>query len=230
MPGYLEIIIRTLTAFILLWIYIRYLGKQVISQKANHFYIASITMGTIAGNLAFNIRVKIIYFIISFVLMGTIVFVLNKLAAKYTNIRQWIAGKPYILIKNGVIDEEVLEKISYTMDSLMAGLRGKDVFNVHEVEVAVLEIDGSLSVLKKKEEPDTVRNRLGDANDARMQLPCEVLMEGRILHDNLTKEYGEQWLLDEISSKDLCISDIFYGVINSKGNLCLSLYSESHLK
>ena len=68
MSGSIEIIFRTFTAFILLWVFVQLLGKQTIAQRTYHLYIASITMGTIAGNLAFNIKIKFLYFIIALLL------------------------------------------------------------------------------------------------------------------------------------------------------------------
>src|SRR3954468_10223979 len=100
MSGSVEIIFRTFTAFILLWVFVLLLGKQTIAQKTYHLYIASITMGTIAGNLAFNIKIELLYFIIAFILMGTVVYILNLVAVRNQRLRKWIAGEPAILIQN----------------------------------------------------------------------------------------------------------------------------------
>lgn len=94
-----EIIFRTFTSFILLWVFVQLLGKQTIAQKTYHLYIASITMGTIAGNLAFNIKIKFLYFIISIIIMGTVVFMLNLLAVRNPRFGKWIAGEPATLIQ-----------------------------------------------------------------------------------------------------------------------------------
>src|SRR4051812_17499893 len=99
MPEVIEIIFRTITAFILLWIFVQLLGKQTISQRTYHLYIASITMGTISGNMAFNIKIKFLYFIISIFLMGIIVYMLNLVAVRRPQFRKWIAGEPTILIE-----------------------------------------------------------------------------------------------------------------------------------
>src|SRR5689334_5385648 len=134
MSGPLEIIIRTITAFIILWIFIHLLGKQTIFQKAYHLFIATITMGTIAGNLAFNYKLKYQYFILSFVIMGSVIFALNLLAVKSRRLRERIAGKPTTLIQEGKILEDSLQKIGFSIDLLKQALRGKDVFNIDEVE------------------------------------------------------------------------------------------------
>src|SRR4051795_4205106 len=115
MPGFLEIILRTFTSFIILWVFVHLLGRQTFSQKTYHLYIATITMGTIAGNLAFNLNVKFRYFLLSFFLMGTVLFVLNTLTVKYHRYREWIEGKPTPLIHEGKVLEESLKKIGYSL-------------------------------------------------------------------------------------------------------------------
>lgn len=144
-----EIIFRTITSFISLWIFVHLLGKQTIAQRTYHLYIASITLGTIAGNLAFNIKIKFLYFIIAIIIMGTVVFMLNLLAVRNPRFGKWIAGEPATVIQKGKILEESMERMGYSLDSLEQALRGKDIFNIDEVECAILEINGSLSVLKK---------------------------------------------------------------------------------
>ncbi|MEH7494732.1 DUF421 domain-containing protein, partial [Neobacillus niacini] len=144
-----EIIFRTFTAFILLWVFVLLLGKQTIAQKTYHLYIASITMGTIAGNLAFNIKIKFMYYIIAICIMGSIVYMLNLVAVRNHRFRKWIAGEPAILIQKGQILEDTMERMGYSLDSLKQALRGKDIFNLDDVECAILEVNGSLSVLKK---------------------------------------------------------------------------------
>jgi uncharacterized membrane protein YcaP (DUF421 family) len=109
-----EIIFRTFTSFILLWIFVQLLGKQTIAQRTYHLYIASITMGTIAGNLAFNIKIKFLYFIIAIIIMGTIVFILNLIAVRNQRFRKWIAGEPVMLIQNGQILEESMQRMGYS--------------------------------------------------------------------------------------------------------------------
>ena len=162
MSGSIEIIFRTFTAFILLWVFVQLLGKQTIAQRTYHLYIASITMGTIAGNLAFNIKIKFLYFIISIIIiiMGSVVFVLNLVAVRNPRFGKSIAGEPAILIQKGQILEETMERMGYSLDSLKQGLRGKDIFNIEEVECAILEINGALSVLKKKQYQNTIKQDL----------------------------------------------------------------------
>ena len=218
----IEIIFRTFTAFILLWVFVQLLGKQTIAQRTYHLYIASITMGTIAGNLAFNIKIKFLYFIISIIIMGTVVFMLNLVAVRNPRFGKWIAGEPAILIQKGQILEETMERMGYSLDSLKQALRGKDIFNIEEVECAILEINGTLSVLKKKQYQNTIKQ---DLLSSAGTVPIELVYDGKILYENLSEHtYDEEWLMAELQKRKLSPLDISYAVVGTKGNLYIDLF------
>lgn len=224
MPGSVEIIFRTFTAFILLWVFVQLLGKQTIAQRTYHLYIASITMGTIAGNLAFNIKIKSLYFIIAIFMMGIIVFMLNLVAVRNARFRKWIAGEPATLIQKGKILEESMMQAGYSMDSLKQALRGKDIFNIEEVECAILEIDGSLSVLKKPQYQNTTKQDLTILPSPETK-PVELIYDGNILYENLSNHsYDEEWLLAELKKRNFAVFDIAYAVVGTKGNLSIDLF------
>lgn len=224
MPGSVEIIFRTFTAFILLWVFVQLLGKQTIAQRTYHLYIASITMGTIAGNLAFNIKIKSLYFIIAIFMMGIIVFMLNLVAVRNARFRKWIAGEPATLIQKGQILEESMMQAGYSMDSLKQALRGKDIFNIEEVECAILEIDGSLSVLKKPQYQNTTKQDLTILPSPETK-PVELIYDGNILYENLSNHsYDEEWLLAELKKRNFAVFDIAYAVVGTKGNLSIDLF------
>ncbi len=221
-----EIIFRTFTSFILLWIFVQLLGKQTIAQRTYHLYIASITMGTIAGNLAFNIKIKFLYFIIAISIMGTIVFMLNLVAFRNHRFRKWIAGEPATLIQKGQILEESMERMGYSLDSLKQALRGKDIFNINEVECAILEVNGSLSVLKKPQYQNTTKQDLNLLPTSETA-PVELIYDGKILYENLTKHtYSEEWLMAELKKRKFAVHDISYAVVGTKGNLYIDLFRE----
>lgn len=226
MPGSVEIIFRTFTAFILLWVFVHLLGKQTIAQRTYHLYIASITMGTIAGNLAFNIKIKFLYFILAMIIMGAVVFILNLVAVRNPRFGKWIAGEPVALIQKGQILEESMQRMGYSLDSLKQALRGKDIFHFDEVECAILEINGSLSVLKKTKYQNTTKQDLAIRSSAGT-IPIEMVYDGKILYENLSKQtYDDEWLMAELRKRNLSVIDISYAVVGTKGNLSIDLFKD----
>lgn len=227
MPDILEVIIRTVTAFILLWIFIQILGKQTIGQTTYHLFIASITLGTIAGNLAFNIKVKFGYFIISFLVMSGIAYFLTIVALKSRTCRKWVIGEPVKIIENGKILEENMRRLKYTLDTLNYGLREKDIFNIEEVEYAILEINGTLSVLKKAAYRNVTKQDLYIAAPSHEMYPIELIMDGKILEGNLVqRKLSKDWLVNELTTRGLNETDVFFAVMGTNGYLYFDLYQD----
>jgi uncharacterized membrane protein YcaP (DUF421 family) len=227
MPDILEVIIRTVTAFLLLWLFIQILGKQTIGQTTYHLFIASITLGTLAGNLAFNIKIKFEYFILSFLLMSGIAYLLTIVALKSRKCRKWIIGEPVMIIENGKILEENMRKVKYTLDTLTYGLREKDVYNIEEVENAVLEINGTISVLKKAAYRNLTKKDLSIAAPSHEMHPIELIMDGIILEENLTqRNLSKAWLKDELTQRGLNDEDVFFAVMGTNGYLYFDLYED----
>ncbi|NHM32113.1 DUF421 domain-containing protein [Neobacillus terrae] len=226
MPEYTEIIIRTLIAFILLWTFVHILGKQTIFQKTYHLYIASITMGTLAGNLAFNIKIKFGYFILSFFILGTVILILNKMAVGNIRYRKWIVGKPIILIEKGHILESTMLAGGFTLEDLKQSLRKKGIFNIDEVAFAILEVDGTLSVQKKAEYQAITKQDL-HINVPPTTTAIELIYNACILSNNLLKHgYSEEWLNTELNKRKLKVEDISYAVIGTHGNLYIDLFRD----
>ncbi|WCK55467.1 DUF421 domain-containing protein [Aneurinibacillus sp. Ricciae_BoGa-3] len=150
MSDIIEIVIRCFVAFALFILITKIIGKDLIGQMTYYHFIAAVTLGSIAGNMVFNIKIKFLYFLISMVLFGSITIVLTFLTLKSGKLGKWFSGEPTTIIKDGILLEENMKKIKYSLSALTSGLRQKEIFNLEEVEQAVLETNGTLSVLKKK--------------------------------------------------------------------------------
>lgn len=222
-----EIIIRTFVAFISLWLFISFLGKQAIAQSTNHGFITAVILGTIAGNMAFNVKIESSLFAIALIMLGGIAFIMTKLSLKSQKARKWIVGTPTVVIENGKILEDNMKKLKYTLDSLNHHLRVKDIFNIEEVEYAVLEVNGTLSVLKKGKYLPVTKADLSLDTSNQQKLPVEVIMDGEIMEDNLIQnELTKEWLLKELYFRKKELSDVFYAVISSKNSLYIDVYND----
>lgn len=144
-----EIIIRVFVTFLATLIITRMLGKQMIAQVTYHDFVAAIIIGSIAGNLAFNIKIKFIYFILSLGMFSGIALIATWIALKSRKANMLLSGEPITVIENGTILTENMNNMKYSLDALELGLRQQGVFDKEEVEKAILEINGSLSILKK---------------------------------------------------------------------------------
>ncbi len=160
------------------------------------------------------------------VVFGGITYFVDFATIRSKQFRDLVDGKGSVLIKDGKILEDNLKKEKYTLDDLGSLLRGKNVFNVSEVEFAVLEHTGELSVLLKKENrPLTPKDiNLKVANEKE---PQTVIMDGRII-DNTLSDSGKNrgWLMVELEKLGLTLENVFLGQINSYGDLTVDVYDD----
>lgn len=227
MHGGLETILRTVSAFVLLLVMSRMLGKQTISNMTFHDFVSSITLGSIAANLAFNHSVGAWRLILSLFVFFVISYLASYLAMKNRTLSRWICGTPTVVIEHGKILEGNMRGIRYTMDSLVQSLREKDVFNVEEVEYAVLEDHGKLSVKKKSEYERVTRKDLKLHAEAVKSFPVELIMDGKILADNLESNgLTKEWLERELAKRNKAVSDVFYGVKGTQNQLMFDYYRD----
>lgn len=222
-----EVIIRTLGSFFLFMIMARMLGKQTISQMTLHDFIAAICLGAIVGNLTFNVKLDYKLIIIAFIIFGGSAYIAAIIAKKSRTARKWLSGQPTILIQEGKILEENIGKINYTLDYLNQTLREKDIFNIEEVEYAILEIDGHLSVLKKPDYQTVTKKDMGIVTPSQIVFPIELIMDGKIIHKNLVEnQLSEDWLIKEITKSNLKFSDINYAVRGTNNQFYFDLFSD----
>jgi uncharacterized membrane protein YcaP (DUF421 family) len=222
-----EVIIRTLGAFILFMIMARILGKQTISQMTLHDFIAAICLGAIVGNLSFNVKLDYKLCILAFLIFGGTAYLASIISKKSRKARKWLSGQPTILIQEGKILEENIGKINYTLDYLNQTLRERDIFNIEEVEYAILEIDGHLSVLKKPEYQTVTKRDLGIMTPSQNVFPIELIMDGKIVQKNLVEnQLSEDWLRKEITKNNFKFSDINYAVKGTNNQIYFDLYKD----
>ncbi|SEC28412.1 DUF421 domain-containing protein [Paenibacillus sp. GP183] len=228
MPGYMEILIRTLLAFLLLLIVTRILGKQTVSNMTFNDFASAITLGGIAANLAFNVKVMMGYIILSLLFFGVISYAVSVAALKNRKWRKWISGSPTVLIEGGKILEDNMRKIRYNLDSLNQALREKNIFDVEEVEYAVLEDNGKVSVKKKDEYEFVTKKDLKLRLDSALTFPVELIMDGKIIQENLAKSgLSMEKLQKELSKRNKAVSDVFYLVKGTQNQLIFDFYQDS---
>jgi uncharacterized membrane protein YcaP (DUF421 family) len=227
-PGYLEILIRTLAAFLLLLIVTRILGKQTVSNMTFNDLASTITLGGIAANLAFNEKIMSGYLILSLLFFGGISYAISVVVLKNRKWRKWISGSPTVLMEGGKILEDNMRKIRYNLDSLNQALREKNIFDVEEVEYAVLEDNGRVSVKKKDEYEFVTKKDLKLHLDSALTFPVELIMDGQIIPDNLAKSgLSMEKLQKELSKRNKKVSDVFYLVKGTKNQLIFDFYQDS---
>jgi uncharacterized membrane protein YcaP (DUF421 family) len=226
MHAHIDVLLRTVISILSLVLIAKLLGKQTISNMTFHDFVTSIIIGSIAGNLAFNESLKTSYFIVALIVITMMSYLLSVIALKSRKLRNWISGSPTVLIENGKILESNLKKLRYTLDTLDQVLRGMGIFNIEEVEYAILEDNGTVSVLKKEEYQYVTKKDMKLAYSTQ-GFPVEFVMDGIVLEKNLENQgLTKQWLENEVKRKGKQMSDVFYVVRGTHQELFFDFYED----
>jgi len=220
MMEYVSVLIRTVLAFVTLFVVARLLGKQQLSQLTFYEYITGITMGDIAASIAIDAGRSPLCYMLALVAFAILTLGTGVITEKSRPLRKLIEGEPVVLVHNGKILEHNMAKSGYNMENLMMQLRERDAFDIREVEFAIAETDGYLTVLKKSQNRPVTPADLGI--DTKYEgIPSEIIVDGQVIHQNLKQNHlDEAWLIARLQSMGYnSPQEIPYASLDSEGNL-----------
>ncbi|GIN40486.1 DUF421 domain-containing protein [Heyndrickxia oleronia] len=225
-PAWFEVILRSITALIVLFFITKFLGRKQITQLTLFEYIIAITIGSIVAEISTGIEKNFLYGIYSLLVWSLLPLGILFLSLKSKKFRDFIDGTPKVIIKEGKIQEDTLTKEKYTVDDLTELLRKKNAFNLADVEFAVLEPNGDLNVLLKKENqpitPKDIQLQVAPEKEAKT-----VISEGQILDEVLGETvFNRAWLKAELEKLNVALDNVFIGQIDSYGKLTVDIYDD----
>jgi uncharacterized membrane protein YcaP (DUF421 family) len=220
-------IVRTLVSYIILMVATYWLGKHVNAHKNYYNFALSISIGSFIANMAFDVDLKFFPMLSAFLTLMVIYFIMAIVSAKSRHFRKWLSGHPIVIIENGMLLDVNMKKVKYSIDYLNQQLREQGIFDIFEVEYALLEASGNISVLRKTQYQHVNKKdlNLGDP-EQKNDLPVELIMDGTIIEKNFNGYYSKQWLDKELKIKNLQINEIQYAVIGTNGSLFIDLYKD----
>ncbi|MCA1053977.1 DUF421 domain-containing protein [Rossellomorea aquimaris] len=219
-------VIRTFISFLVLIFVTYFVGKHINSHKNHYSFALSVTVGSFIANMGFDTEHPFKEMFISFLVLVLTFYLFLSLSFKSRKFRTWISGSPTVLIEHGKLLDENMKKVKFSIDDLNQHLREFGVFDINQVEYALLEVSGVVSI-KRKERYEPFSKWDGSVpSAASTTIPVELIMEGRLIHENFTPQYDERWLNDELEKRKVKVGHIYFAVVNTKGNLFIDLYED----
>jgi len=169
--------LKILTGLVLLFTVTKILGKTQISQITPFDFISSIVMGELFVHSVFEEKAGLLLLIYPIVLWGALIYAIELLAEKFLALRGFFEGNPSIIIRDGQIDRQQLKRNKLNLNQVLNLLRQKDVFSMSEVKYAILELNGSLSVLKNSPDDNPTRKDL-NLPEVPVFLPVTLISDG----------------------------------------------------
>lgn len=230
--GTAELLTRITIAFFVLFILARIMGRKEISQMTFFNWVSAISIGSIAANLAVNQNLSIQNGVLALAGWSVFTILMGILDIKSKAARKIVTGQPEIVVKDGKIMEGALRKLRMDVDELSAMLRQKNVFSMAEVDYAILETSGRLSVMKKEEKQALTKS---DANilyqqPKKYKIATQVISDGKVLKQNLTKLHLDpSWLEKQLEKAGIySVSDVFFAEVQPDGSLYIDNKNDIH--
>lgn len=201
----------------------RVVGKKIITQMNFFDFILGVSMGSIIADALIDKEYPAVSEVTALILFTILTIIISYISIKSFKFRKIIASEPVILIKNGVLIDKNIRKLRLTVNEVLMKLREKDVFNLEDVEYAILERDGQISVLVKADKsyvtPYDMKLKVKSSGILR-----DIIIDGNIIEKNL-KIVGidKNWLEAHLKSNNIKnVSEVFYAGIDSNKKLNIS--------
>lgn len=204
----------------------RIMGKRQIGQLQPYELVVTIMISELASLPMQDTRIPLIHGIIPIVTLFIIQIIISVLELKSTKARFLLDGKPSIVIKNGKLVLAELKNQVFTVSDLMEELRIKGYFNIEDVEYAILETNGQLSIIPKDNTQPVSKSDMNIKTKVK-SLPAIIISQGKINWENLKIiNKDEKWLMGQIKSAKLKgPEEVFVAMMSTEGKLFIQDYS-----
>lgn len=198
----LIVLFRTLLFYVIITVVYRFMGKREVGELSIMDLIVSILIAELAAISIDKYKSNLLITIIPICVLVLVQIVIAKISLKSPNVREKIEGVPSVIINRGKINFKEMLKQRYNLDDLLTQLREKGIRSIDEVDYAILETSGKLSVFEK-------------GNNKNFPLP--VILDGEIDYETLAQiKKDEQWLDKVLKERSLNLDNVFYAFYKDK--------------
>ena len=209
---------RAIILYIVVLVVMRLMGKREIGQLQPFELAISIMIADLASTPMTDVGIPIqngIIPILGLLIMHLLIALIN---TKSIKAREIICGKPRILIYRGKIDEEALKKERFTINELQERLRDKDVVNIGDIEYAILETSGQISIIQKPNKRNAIPEDFGIMPEYE-GIAYDLVIDGKVMKENLEKlDKDYNWLLKQLEAYKVKPEEVLIATIDGKGN------------
>lgn len=227
MKTWIETLIRSVGLFFLTLLFIRIMGKRQLARMTSFNFVSYTVIAILVALISTNIIKNLAFGFITLAVWVLFTIGLDYLCLASKLIHDWVYGKETILIKNGKIMEENLSQVRFTGEELLRELRSKNVFNLMDVEFALMESTGEINILLKSENKPITSHDLGKQVSPQSESQT-VILDGNIIDEALTtRGLNRGWLNTQLESLGVSLDNVFIGQVDSSGDLYVDLFQDS---
>lgn len=195
------VIPRSLFSIVLLYLVTKMIGRKQLSELSLFDYIIGISIGNFVAEMIINMKTPFHYGCVAIITFGLVAYLVSIITMKSIKLRRLIIGTPTIVIQNGKILESNLKKLKMDINDLLEQIRIGGVFDLSEVEYAIEEANGKLTIMKKSMYNPVTPNDM-NLKVKRNDLVANIIIDSKVLIENLKNmNKTEEWLKKELKVK-----------------------------
>lgn len=221
---------RTIIIYLVVLLVVRLMGKREIGQLSSFDFVVAIIIAELAAIPMESPQIPLWYGIVPLVTLGILEVVFSYITLINRPLRKIIYGTPQIIIENGRLLKHEMRSSRYNLDDLLSQLREKGYYGIEDIEYAILEPSGRLSVLPKSQKRPVTPADLGIPTEYE-GLPSVLVMDGDVLKENLHKaNLDEQWLKDKLAELGLNPQKVLLATLSTQGQLMIDCQNDNRAK
>ncbi|MFT8309853.1 MAG: DUF421 domain-containing protein [Sporolactobacillus sp.] len=203
MKEFISICIELSVGLFALLLLTKVMGRASMSESTPFDFISMIVVGDFVSDAIYDPQTHVFKVIFTILFWGILIYLIDIITLKYHQSRGFFESQPALIINKGQIDRKIMKKNRIDMNHLQMLLRDRDIFSLREIEFAILEPNGKISVIRKSEYEQTKRKDLKLADEA-VSLPITLISDGTIIEKNLPLiGKTEAWLIDELKKRSI---------------------------
>ena len=215
----LNMFVRVSIIYLVVLIVMRLMGKREISQMQPFELVIAIMIADLASVPMSDTGIPIFNGIIPILALLLFQLIISIINLKSITLRKIICGKPRMLIYRGKIDEGALKKEKITINELQERLRQNNIFSIGQVEYAILETSGQISIIQKPEKRNTIPEDFGIIPDYE-GIPYDLIIDGKVMNENLQAiGRDEKWLKKEVEKFKIKPENALIVTYDGKGQI-----------
>ncbi len=220
----LMMVVRTAAVYLVVLLLMRIMGKREVGQLSLFDLVVAIMIAELAAIPLSDNTKSLWHGIVPIATLVLLEISLSFIAIKSITGRKIIEGTPSIIMERGKILEEEMRRLRYNVDDMLSQMREQGIYNLEDVEYAILETDGKLSIVLKAAKRPLMPEDLG-LQPAYEGLPMPLISDGKLLKENLAMvEKNQAWLEESLHTQHNCtIADVLYATLDTRGKLVVYL-------
>ena len=213
--------IRAVILYIAVMSAVRIMGKRQIGELQPSELVITIILGDLASVPMQNTGIPLLNGIVPIVTLVALEVGISVLSMKSKRVRRILSGKPSVIIRDGEIDYKELKYLRFSADDLMEELRGKDIINIDDVQLAIVDTNGEVCIVPKAGKRPLTPDDIGLAPPEE-ELWYTLVSDGKIISANLKKiGKSEKWLQGEVKKQNSDIKNILIAAATKSGTLTI---------